>query len=623
MSFNSDMTSDILDAIRAYIAADRTPYAIAIDGEWGVGKTYLVQNAIGDIIDDSNFLYVSLYGLSSIDGIESAIFTSASRLGEDDAGIFSGLLNTASSELTDGVRIGGLGYAVQYGLRKWKKRALDQAKKLTLCFDDIERWQGDIGVCLGYINGLAEHDGTKCILVGDLSKIPESQRTEFQRARTKTVRYVYTLAHSPTRLLSISLDIASIGSLEAKEILAKLISENTPRMIQFLEHIKCQNIRLLADAFQLCGDVAMHNLDAFHTSPTKALAFFEITLAATKLVQMKAADGLFLSSILKYDDRDALDLMKKLGYDPSQDEDNSASPIPKALLEAIFYSSEGVRVSSIINLVTGGFYRPSAFVDFFDNWKAPEPFEYYIDTFKFWYLPDDESKKVFEAVISSVFDEKSITHPGNLLRIADRLTSDIKRGVVDLDFEQAKKGLIKLIDELYDHKKMEYVVTVGERLWSDNYLYSLDILEHVRERNTRYLSERDLSMSASVWSRIKETPDEYLEILDSEENTPLFAAYIQPHDIVSALEALSNSQLFELTRWMGSRVTSARAKSAVDEEHEKALNIASFLEEKYGAIFSVRAGHMKQIARILRNRVTDFDPDYLANTIQPAGEDVR
>jgi hypothetical protein len=618
MSSNFDTTSDILDAIHAYIDTDRAPYAIAIDGEWGVGKTYLVQHAIGDIFDNSNFLYVSLYGLSSIGNIESAIFKSASRLGEDDAGIFSGLLNTASSELVDGVRIGGLGYAVQYGLQKWKKRALDQAKKLILCFDDIERWQGDIGVCLGYINALAEHDGTKCVLVGDLSKIPENQRAEFQRARTKVVRYVYTLTHCPTRLLDISLDIASIRSDEAKATLKKLIDDNTPRMVEFLEHIKCQNIRLLADAFQLCGEVATHHADTFKIAPTKAVAFFEVTLAAVKLVQMKAADEVFLSSILKYEDRDAFDLMKKLGYDPSQAEDHSVSPILKALLEAIFYSSEGIRVSSIINLVTGGFYRPSAFVGFFDNWKTPEPFEYYIDTFKFWYLPDEESEEVFKKVISSIFDEKSIVHPGILLRIADRLTSDIKRGVVSLEFEQTKKRLIDLFDELYEHKKMEYVVTVGERFWSDNYVYCSDILEHVRERNARYLSERDLSMTESVWTRIKETPGKYLEILDSEESKPLFAAYLQPNDIVSVLEALSNSQLFEFTRWMGSRIESARAKSAIDEEHEKALNIASFLDEKYGAMFSVRAGHMKQIARILRNRATDYDPDYLANAMQSA-----
>ena len=81
---------------------------------------------------------------------------------------------------------------------------------------------------------------------------------------------------------------------------------------------------------------------------------------------------------------------------------------------------------------------------------------------------------------------------------------------------------------------------------------------------------------------------------------------------------LSNSQLFEFTSWTGSRIESARAKSAVNEEHEKALDIASFLEEKYGAIFSVRAGHMKQITRILRNRATDYDPNYLANAMQSA-----
>jgi len=254
MNTERDMTQDVLEAIRAYLAADSAPYAIAISGEWGVGKTHLVQGAVGSIFDASSFLYVSLYGLSTVAEIEATILAAASKLGEDDAGVLSGFLNS-NPDLADGVRIGGLGYAVQYGLRKWRKRELERAKRLTLCFDDIERWRGDIGICLGYINGLAEHEGAKCIIIGDLSKVPEEQAAELRRARTKIIRYVYTLSHSPERLLEISLQLASIKDDGARSVVENLVTENTPRLVQFLERIDCQNIRLLADAFKLCGEV--------------------------------------------------------------------------------------------------------------------------------------------------------------------------------------------------------------------------------------------------------------------------------------------------------------------------------------------------------------------------------
>lgn len=624
MNPDRDMAEEVLDAIRAYLASDSAPYAIAISGEWGVGKTHLVRSAVGDVFDPSSFLYLSLYGLSSIAEIEAAILAAASKLGEDDAGILSGFLN-ANPDLAEGVRIGGLGYAVQFGLRKWRDRELNKAKRLTLCFDDIERWHGDIGICLGYINGLAEHEGAKCILVGDLSKIPEDQIDELRRARTKIIRYVYTLSHSPTRLLEISLCLASIRDKRAKSVIEKLVAKNTPRLVQFLERIDCQNIRLLTDAFQLCGNVASHHIDAFEVAPTQALAFFEIVLAAAKLVQIKASDESYLSTLKQYDDQDSFSIMKELGYHHGEDAKEELPLVEKSLLETVFYSADDIRVSSILHLVSCGFYRSVDFVDFFSCWKAPEPYEFYIDTFNFWYLSDTESEELFTTVMSDVFDKKTVTHPEILLRIADRLTSDIKRGVVNLDFDDAKEKLTKLMDELYDKGAMEYEETVGENFFSDRYIYCLDLLEHVKERNAQYLINRDQSATESVWTRITATPNQYLKILNSEVNKPIFAMYSEPTDILQALELLSNSQLFELARWMGSRVKSATANQAVQDEHEKAKQIAESLDEKYGTRFSVRAGHMKQISRILRNRRTDYDLEYLEQihnkATQPIDED--
>lgn len=618
------MAEEVLDAIRAYLAADSAPYAIAISGEWGVGKTHLVQNAVGSVFDTSNFLYVSLYGLSSIAEIEAAILAAASKLGEDDAGILTGFLN-ANSEVVEGVRVGGLGYAVQFGLRKWKERELKQAKRLTLCFDDIERWHGDIGICLGYINSLAEHEGAKCILVGDLSKIPDSQIDELRRARTKIIRYVYTLSHNPTRLLEISLSLASIGDKQAKSVIENMVAENTPRLVQSLERVGCQNIRLLTDAFQLCGDVASHHIDAFKAAPTQAVIFFEIVLAATKLIQIKASDESYLTTLKQYDDQDSFAIMEKLGYRHLDDAEKDLPSDEKALLEAVFYSSDNIRVSSIIRLVSCGFYRSADFIDFFSCWKAPERYEYYIDTFKFWSLTDTDAEKLFKEIMSDVFDKKTVTHPGALLRIADRLTSDIKRGVVNLDFEVTKTRLTEIIDELYDTGVMEYVTEVGESFLSDRYIYCLDLLEHVKERNAQYLNDRDQSTTESVWTRITEMPKQYLVILRSEVNKPIFAMYSEPKVVLQALELLPNSELFELTRWMGSRVTSAAASQAVQVEHKRAMQIAESLDRKYGSKFSVRAGHMKQISRILRNQKTDYDPEYMKkihnNAMQSTGED--
>ena len=58
---------------------------------------------------------------------------------------------------------------------------------------------------------------------------------------------------------------------------------------------------------------------------------------------------------------------------------------------------------------------------------------------------------------------------------------------------------------------------------------------------------------------------------------------------------------------MGSRLDSPIGKPAVQEEKKAALTIADILDEKYMNVFSVRASHMKQISRILRNQSTSYD----------------
>jgi len=57
-----------------------------------------------------------------------------------------------------------------------------------------------------------------------------------------------------------------------------------------------------------------------------------------------------------------------------------------------------------------------------------------------------------------MFENKSITHPPSvLLLLTDRLICDIKRGVVDLDFEKTQSDIKKLFEDLYEQKTMEYV----------------------------------------------------------------------------------------------------------------------------------------------------------------------
>lgn len=606
MTYSKNSTEDILNAIQAYLRRKTTPYAIAIDGEWGVGKTFLVQNAVGKLFEPDNFLYISLYGLKSIRDIEEAMLAPSARLNGEDVNLVSKLLN-ANPDFGDDIKVGGLGYAVQFAIAKWRQKALNDAKKVVLCFDDIERWQGDIGVCLGFINELAEHKGAKCLILGDFSKIPDSQVKEFQRARTKVIRYSYNLHHSPERLLTVA-ESSVLESPEGSDVVVPaLLQDHRHRICDFIDNLNCKNIRLVVDALLLYQEVATKNEKFFLRSSEKAVSFFEVALAVLYLLRIHSGNEGLIRSVLSFEPEKPMELFSYVDGDEGNE---GASDEVKHAVNTIMGFGGQIQSKPIITLAKIGYYREIDFEGFFAGWGEKKPYERYIDTFSFWYLPDEEATEVLEAVLDEVFTAKTIAHPELLLRIADRLTSDIKRGVVSLDFEETKRRLTNLINELYDEKKMEYVQYSERNFFGDKNIYCKDISKLIEERNGRYLAERDLSTSSSVWRSIGETPDEYLNLLNKEIDNPIFAYFSDPKEVISVLNGLSNGQLFELTRWMGSRIDSPSAQVALEKEKDSAHRLSSVIEEEFENTFSVRAGHMKQISRILKNRRTDYDLEY-------------
>lgn len=100
--------------------------------------------------------------------------------------------------------------------------------------------------------------------------------------------------------------------------------------------------------------------------------------------------------------------------------------------------------------------------------------------------------------------------------------------------------------------------------------------------------------------------------MDKYQYYEIFAMYDKPEEIVDVIESLRNNQLFDLTRLMGMRLNEKRGcLEAVNKEHERAQAIADVLEKKYAGAFGVKAGHIKQIIRILRNKRPEYDPNYI------------
>jgi hypothetical protein len=150
----------ISGAINAYLDRDNTQYAIMMDGAWGVGKTHFIMHSLIPMRATTHFIYVSLYGLRTLDEIEAQIRNSPRYL-------------PTVTEMDSWKKIEKQAVGEDYVSNSHQKiltslQIGESRQPTVICFDDLERWYGDLDVCLSYVNRLVEHQNQKCILIGNL-----------------------------------------------------------------------------------------------------------------------------------------------------------------------------------------------------------------------------------------------------------------------------------------------------------------------------------------------------------------------------------------------------------------------------------------------------------------------
>jgi KAP family P-loop domain len=169
------MSNDhVLEYLTYYCALPHPPhYAVMVSGPWGVGKTYLVKRFLNRHFEESKRpIYVSLYGLSTIDEIDAALFQA----------IYPAL---GWKTTKVGVRVGKT-LLKKFGLDPDIKAAdlISKFDANTYVFDDLERCEASKNIVLGYINEFVEHDGCKVIVIANEAEISEP---EYRKRREKLI----------------------------------------------------------------------------------------------------------------------------------------------------------------------------------------------------------------------------------------------------------------------------------------------------------------------------------------------------------------------------------------------------------------------------------------------------
>lgn len=175
---------EICQVIKTYLDEDLYRYALLLDGEWGCGKTYFVQQILKDHVQESRkMIYVSLYGIRSVDELRNACADAIL------ASFFE--TNDRSETIIDFVRVFGLTMIKQIPvlgdvLNKGIEERSDLIEKFgkdkaLFVFDDLERCLMSVCEILGYINRLVECCGYKVLIVANEEECKNLQVLDGQR----------------------------------------------------------------------------------------------------------------------------------------------------------------------------------------------------------------------------------------------------------------------------------------------------------------------------------------------------------------------------------------------------------------------------------------------------------
>lgn len=194
------MKSHLQEYLDYYLALEAPGFAVLVTGDWGTGKTFQVKKCI----PDEKRLYISLFGVQTVDQLHSEVFAAAApTMAKAEKVVGKG------SDVVAGV--GGLfamAGAIPSVFNAVFKREIEPTK--TLIFDDLERSDLKLNDVLGAINSYVEHLNFRVVVVAHDEKITKG----FLQMKEKT--FGQTILVEPQVEKAIDRFISDISDANAK-----------------------------------------------------------------------------------------------------------------------------------------------------------------------------------------------------------------------------------------------------------------------------------------------------------------------------------------------------------------------------------------------------------------------
>ena len=216
---------DTIEELKYYCNEPYPVGALMLTGEWGCGKTYLINNTLEEELKTTHvILRVSLFGIESVEELHKEVkkcwvyalaksrepISGISEKAKKAGGVIKTFAEKGVEFLPDSIKTIANGVLSLDVIDFVKIEPLMEGKRVVLVFDDLERKSISIKGLLGCINDYCENQHISTIVVANEEKInpTEDEKKQYDEIKEKIIQR--TIRYTPDYSAVVSNVISSI-----------------------------------------------------------------------------------------------------------------------------------------------------------------------------------------------------------------------------------------------------------------------------------------------------------------------------------------------------------------------------------------------------------------------------
>ena len=572
----------IKGAIKNYLEAKETDYAIMLTGEWGSGKTYFVRTDLQELLSETEFklVYISLNGLRDVEEIYKQLF-----LANNDK------FQKVSESKTGKYALRGISKAF-----KFAKVDLDNffdpsdfvklKEKTLICFDDLERLSCSelITSVLGEVHQLVETLGAKVLFVSNEKKIDG-----IDEIKEKTIGYTYRYEMSHGEMIDMFTEFFS-----GNEAYFTFLKSNRKYLLRLFSLREKLNLRILK---RMLTQYQMIHAQCVYRNKEHLVFYNFITL----FVEFETGEN-DKESLIRYYKDDPFYFSFQYNRDDAEKDKKS---YPKSFELDFFdgYEISFLRIGAIVEYIENGYLNKQVLKEQLDNLfgdGTDEDVRAFNRLIKngYYRLPDEEFIELTNLVLE-ITEKGTWNDPSWYLAIYKAFSMFSDEGLISDNTFGIKAAVMNGLNKLAESDRLDLM---NYDLWSSGETLSeptdsnyQEVKEHlmitIKEIEDKTLSGK----SKKVLSLLKGNGSEFFRtILSDYQSIPIFKN-MNVDDLYSKINNCQNEAKRDFVVFLNDRYNSGY--SAIKEDRETLERLSRNL------VVKIEAENQLSLSKFLMNQI--------------------